>query len=289
MTTQSDLSVAWSQSHKLDTAKISFLDLPRELRDLIYAYTFHVPGAIFLDQSVDIVRSGPLRTSPVTLDVRSKAMNVRYRNHGPAETQSLSQAGVTTALLRSCRQVHSEACPVFYSDNIFRIVLLPEGAHNLALPYRLLVRRVVIHDTFVASNTGHRVFGSPHLHAASYVWKLWFWPRVSVQSGKMLDQFPNMESFTVPVKVAERDADWVPVYFKLGGKTAEERVERAAQWMLERSPLGDERLRDCLHLELEAPPGKIWKEEYAGSRFAPDEEEWDYKEFEDAFELMKTL
>jgi hypothetical protein len=269
MTAQPDLSVAWSQSHKLDTAKISFLDLPRELRDLIYAHIFHVPGAIFI-----------YKEEVLTHSVTFKAKNVRYRNHGPAETQSLFQTGLYTALLRSCRQLHAEACPVFYSDNIFRIMQLAEVTYNLALPYRLLVRRVVVADIYHG--------GMPDLDHVDH-WTCRLWPIVLVQSGKLLDRFPNIESLAVPIKVGRRETDWMPACFKLGGETAEARVELAARWMLGRSPLRDERLRDCLHLELEAPRGKIWREEYAGSKFAPDEDEWDYKEFEDAFELMKVL
>lgn len=82
---------------------------------------------------------------------------------------------------------------------------------------------------------------------------------------------------------------WRPAFFQLGGKTAERRIELAAEWMLERSPLKNERLHDCLHLEIEALPGTISREEYAGSRFAPDEEDWDCAEFENAFELMKAM
>jgi hypothetical protein len=279
MTAQPDLSVARSQSHKLDTAKTSFLDLPRELRDLIYAHIFHVPGAIFLYKEGVLTYSATFRA----IDVRFKAKNVRYRNHGPTETQCLSQTGVSTALLRSCRQLHAEACPVFYSDNVFRIVQLAEGTFNLALPYRLLVRRVVVDDLYYKI---HR--GTPDLDHVHH-WQFKLWPIILLQSGKMLDRFPNIENLAVPIKVGRRETDWMPACFKLGGEMAEARVELAARWMLKMSPLRDERLRDCLHLELEAPPGKIWREEYAGSRFAPDEEEWDYKEFEDAFELMKVL
>lgn len=105
----------------------------------------------------------------------------------------------------------------------------------------------------------------------------------------MLAQFPNVESLTVPMKPGVESTAWRPVFFAVGGKTAERRIELAAEWMLERCPLEDERLRDCLHLELVPPLGSISKEEYAGSRFAPDEEDWDYTEFENAFELMKAL
>ena len=267
MTAQPDLSVAWSQSHKLDTAKISFLDLPRELRELIHGHIFHVPGAI------SIYKEELFSTT-------FKAKNVRYRNHGPAATQSLFQTSLYTALLRSCRQVHAEACPVFYSDNIFRINQLSEGTYNLALPYRLLVRRVVVANF-------HQV-GMPDLDHIDY-WTYGLWPSVLAQSGKLLDQFPNIKSLTVPIKVGRLETDWMSACLRLGGETAEARVELAARWMLRRIPLRDERLRDCLHLELEAPQEKIWTKEHAGYRFAPDEDDWDYKEFEDAFELMKAL
>ena len=241
MATQPDLSVTWSQSYKHDTAKHSFLDLPRELRDLIYAHIFHVPGAIYLYSRKVLTRSA----TTWAIEVIGEAVNVRYRNRGPPakRAQSMSKTAVSTALLRSCRQVHAEACPVFYSDNVFRVPLLTEkDTYSIALPYRLLVRRVVIHDLYHG--------GTPDLGEVREVrgekigWEFELWPIILVESGKLLDRFPEMESLVVPIKADRTETGWVPTCFKLGGETAEARVELAAKWMLERSPLRNEKLRD---------------------------------------------
>ncbi|KAF2997170.1 hypothetical protein E8E13_005875 [Curvularia kusanoi] len=271
MTAQPDLSTAWSKSHKHDTSKLSFLDLPRELRDLVYAHALHVTGAVFV-----------YTHNPYQPNCSLRAKCVRYKNRGPAEPQPLSSI-VSTGLLQTCKQLHAEACPVFYSDNVFLIWL--SRWSTLALGYRQLIRHVIIN-----SDSADRIFGRKlDLDAVSHGWKFRFWPRILDSSEKMLEQFPNVESLYVPLKSGAESSAWRPAFFALGGKTAERRVELAAEWMLGRSPLTDERVRDCLHLELEALPGSISREEYAGSRFAPDDEEWDYAEFEHAFELMKAM
>lgn len=271
MATEAELTTAWSQSRKEDTSRISFLDLPRELRDLIYIHTFHVPGAIFI-----------YTQNPYQPQCMLRAKIVRYKGRGSAEPQKVSKM-VSAGLLQSCRQLHAEAAPVFYGDNFFRIWFL--GKMDLAPAYRLLVRHVAF-----TTEAAHRIFGSQDLDAVSHGWKHRFWPRVLDSSERLLEQFPNVESLSVPMKSGfESMPAWRPAFFALGGKTAERRVELAAEWMLERSPWSNEMVRDCLHLELEEPPGSISREEYAGSRFAPDEEEWDHTEFAHAFELMKVL
>ncbi|KAF2633076.1 hypothetical protein BU25DRAFT_329375 [Macroventuria anomochaeta] len=264
------LSTAWSKSYKEDAHRFSFLDLPRELRDLIYSYTFHVAGAIFV-----------YTKDPYQPERKLRSKIVRHKNAGVVEPQSVYK-WISTGLLQTCRQLHAEAAPVLYGDNTFRIWFLNKT--NLALAYCQLVR----HVTFTTEAT-HRIFGPRDLDAVSHGWKHRFWPSILDSGGKMLAQFPNVESLTVPMIPGVESSAWRPAFFAVGGKTAERRIELAAEWMLERSPLTDERLRDCLHLELVPPPGIISREEYAGSRFAPDEEEWDYTEFENAFELMKAL
>ncbi|KAJ4400875.1 hypothetical protein N0V91_008384 [Didymella pomorum] len=181
----SEPSTKWQQSYKDDPCRISLLDLPRELRDIIYAYTFHVTEA------------------------------------------------------------------------------------------------------------SYRIFNTRDLDATSHGWRNRFWPAILDSAGKMLTQFPNVESITMPMKPFpephSQPSLWRPAFFDLGGRTADRRIELAAEWMLDRTNFPDERLRDCLHLELEPSPNNISREEYFGSRFAPDEEEWDYAEFGHAFELMKAL
>ncbi|KAF1933267.1 uncharacterized protein M421DRAFT_51966 [Didymella exigua CBS 183.55] len=266
----SEISTAWSQSSEKDPCRISFLDLPRELRDFIYAYAFHVTGAIF------IYTKNPYQPEP---KLRSKI--VRYRGSGAAEPMSVHKQ-VSIGLLQSCRQLHAESAPVLYGDNTFRIWFL--GKTNLTLAYCQLVRHVTL-----TTEAAYRIFNSRDLDSTSHGWRNRFWPAILDSGRKMLARFPNVESITVPMKSGTESSTWRPAFFALGGRTADRRIELAAEWMLERTKFPDERLRDCLHLELEPSPGSISKEEYAGSRFAPDEEEWDYTEFGNAFELMKAL
>lgn len=264
-----ELSTTWTQSYKQDELRLSFLDLPRELRDLIYSYALHASGAIF------VYTRNPYRPVP-----RLTAKIVRYKKAGAVEPQRLSKQ-ISTGLLLTCRQLHAECAPVLYGDNIFRILFL--GDTTLALPYRQLVR----HVTFT-TEAAHRIFGLD-LDYVSHGWRRRFWPNILDSGQKMLAQFPNVQSLTVPMKPGVESTSWRPAFFAVGGKTADRRIELAAEWMLQRCPIDDDRLRDSLHLELVPPPGSISKEEYAGSRFAPDDEEWDYTEFENAFELMKAL
>ena len=271
MTSSPVLSTAWAQSYKKDAHRLSFLDLPRELRDHIYSYTFHVSGAIL------IYTHNPYQPEPTL-----RAKIVRNKNSGAVEPQSLSEH-TSMGLLQTCRQMHAESSPVLYGDNVFRIWLLSNT--NLALAYRQLVRHITI-----TTEAAHRIFGAKlDLDSVSYGWKRRFWPSILENGKKIIMQFPNVENLTVSMKPGVESTAWRPAFFAVGGKTAERRIELAAEWMLERCPLEDERLHECLHLELVPPPGSISKEEYAGSRFAPDDEEWDYTELENAFELMKAL
>jgi hypothetical protein len=263
------LSTAWSKSHKEDAHAFSFLDLPRELRDLIYSYTFHVSGAIFI-----------YTKDPYQPERKIRSKIVRYKNIGAPEPQSVYKH-VSTGLLQTCRQLHAETAPVLYGDNIFRIWII--NRMNLAPEYRQLVRRIVL-----TAEASHRIFGPRDLDAVNHGWKHRFWPSILDGGEKTLALFPNVENITVSMNIGEAPG-WKPLFFAMGGETAERRIELAAEWMLKKSPLADERLRDCLHLELVPPLGSISREEYAGSRFAPDEDDWDYTEFENAFELMKTL
>ena len=231
MTSSPVLSTAWAQSYKEDAHRLSFLDLPRELRDHIYSYTFHVSGAI-------LVYTQNLYQPERTL----RAKIVRNKNSGAVEPQSLSKH-------------------------------ISMGLH-----------------VTITTEAAHRIFGAKlDLDSVSYGWKRRFWPSILESGKKIIVQFPNVENLTVSMKSGVESTAWRPAFFAVGGKTAERRIELAAEWMLERCPLEDERLHECLHLELVPPPGSISKEEYAGSRFAPDDEEWDYTEFENAFELMKAL
>jgi hypothetical protein len=265
---QPAVSTDWAQSYKEHEHKVGFLDLPRELRDHIYRYTFCVPGAIF-------IYSLPYHAQPTPI-----AKLVRYQNHGPSEPQALGNV-LAMGLLRTCRQLHSEGSTVLYGANTFRVWFLRET--NLAPAYR----RLVHHMTFT-TEADYRIF-SAELDSVSYWWKRRFWPTIIDNATKLLARFPHIKSITVPVKPLVTQSSWKPAFFAVENKTAEQRVALAAAWMAARCPFGSERLRECLRLEVVPPAGVIYKQEFEGSRFAPDEdeEEWDYTEFADAFEMMK--
>ncbi|CAO2655267.1 Nn.00g103310.m01.CDS01 [Neocucurbitaria sp. VM-36] len=260
----------WLQSYKESPQKVGFLDLPRELRDYVYGFAFRVHGAIL------IYSPNPYAVPPIT-----KAMLVRHKGEGPVEPQPLGDL-IPMALLRTCRQLHAECSAVLYGANAFRIWFLSDT--ELKPTYRELVRHIIF-----TAEVDHRIFSSD-LDEVSYWWKRRFWPTL-VQNGiSMLDRFSSLETLTFPMKSPRHGESWRPAFFAVENKTREQRVALAANWMKPRCPLENERLRECLQIEL-VPPSGLSKDDYAGSRFAPDEdeEEWDCMEFMDAFELMKSL
>jgi hypothetical protein len=117
---------------------VGFLDLPRELRDLIYHYALCVPGAIF-------VYSLPYHAHPI-----HTAKLVRHQNTGPTEPQALGNL-ITITMMRTCQQLHSEGSTVLYSQNVFRIWFLSKI--TLAPIYRQLVH----HVTFT-TEADYRIF-----------------------------------------------------------------------------------------------------------------------------------
>lgn len=255
---------------------MGFLDLPRELRDYVYGFAFRVHGAIF------IYSPNPYAIRPV-----AKAMIVRHEGRGPFEPQPLGNI-IPMKLMQTCRQLHAECSAVLYGENVFRIWFLSDT--ELTLAYRQLVRNVIL-----TAEVDHRVFGTA-LEEVSYGWKRRFWPTIISNGINMLERFPGLETLTFPLKPPRHGEIWRPAFFAVENKTRAQRVALAANWMKPRCPLENERLRACLQLELVPPSGssKVAKDDYKGSRFAPEEDEdeeqeWDCTEFRDAFELMKTL
>jgi hypothetical protein len=107
----------------------------------------------------------------------------------------------------------------------------------------------------------------------------------------MLERFPNLESLTFPLRPPRHGTIWRPASLTVENTTREQRVALAASWMKLRCPWENEKLRECLYLEVVPPPGLL-KEEYKGSRFVPEDDEdrvWGCAEFADAFELMKNM
>lgn len=250
---------------------MGFLDLPRELRDQIYQYAFRARGAIFM------YSPNPYVDQPL-----AKAMIVRYKDEGPIEPCAIA-AMIPMALLKTCRQVHAEGSAVLYGDNIFRIWFLSDN--ELGLPYRLQVRHVIF-----TAEIDHRIFGHD-LEEVGYWWKRRFWPSVTKNGQNMLDRFPQLATLTLPLKPPRHGEVWRPAFMNARHKTRDQRIALAASWMKLRCPWEHEALRRCLRLDIESlPPSKLSKEEYEGSRFAPDEDDdtsWDSSEFTEAFQLMK--
>ncbi|KAF2733556.1 hypothetical protein EJ04DRAFT_605281 [Polyplosphaeria fusca] len=266
MASNQPFKVEWSQSYKSTPSAIGFLDLPRELRQIVYDYAFRVSGAIFF---FDSERSYFRRV------IQAKV--VRLLDEGPAEPQSMSSA-VTMALLRSCRQVHAECCEVLFGSNVFQTY---ESALELAPAYSTFLRHII----YIAG-TDQRIY-MRSMDTFMYIWRSKFWPHVTERSAVFLQRYQNLESLTIPIKSDLYGKTWRPPIMSSDNKTREQRVRIAAGWLKSLCVFQNDRLRKCLHLEI-LPYSK---KEYEYSKFAPevDEMEWDCREFGEAFELMKTL
>ncbi|KAF2188918.1 hypothetical protein K469DRAFT_702609 [Zopfia rhizophila CBS 207.26] len=265
MAFKASAEVQWIPSHKAVSDHISFLDMPRELRDRVYEYAYRVEGAIF-------VYSKPSQFYPII-----GAKIVREKDEGPLEPLPL-ESTIPIALMRTCRQIHAESSSVLYGSNIFRLYMNDIGFAPAYLP---LVR----HITFT-TDVDYRVY-SDDLDTVSYWWRRRFWPDVLSKSAVLLQRFPGLETLNFPIKSNRHGQTWRPTFLAQEGKTREQRIYIGATWLKPRCPLQSDRLRMCLRLEI-MPSGGLVQDDYKGSRFAP-EDEWDYSEFAEAFEKMKNL
>lgn len=252
------------QSHKISPERRGFLDLPRELRDLVYEHVFVVSGAIFVYSRDSFI-----------VPHNARASVVRNGDEGPLEPRRVPEI-IPIAFMRVCRQVHAECIGFLYSLNIFRLYT---SNADFAPRYRSLVRQVV----FTTDAINQKVF-SQDLSVMEYCWRRYFWPEVIVKSIKVLQTFSNLDTLIFPIQSS--GASWKPAFISSLQKSRVERVALAAGWLQSRCPIADERLRDCLQLEVIRKPS-IAKELYEGSRFF-FEEEWDPTEFAEAFNLMKV-
>ncbi|KAF2252152.1 hypothetical protein BU26DRAFT_561919 [Trematosphaeria pertusa] len=257
------------QIRKDSLCRAGFLDLPRELRDLIYEFALRVAGAIFIF-SQDSYGYRPIL----------KARVVKYKNDGPPEPQHIDEA-IPVGLLRTCRQIHSESTEVLYSCNIFRLYM---SNADFAPSYCSFVR----HITFTME-AGRGIY-SDDRETMGYWWRRVFWPNILERSANLLRRFPNLETLTFPIKSNQVGHTWRPAFTVVEQKTREQRIDLAARWLKVNCPLAGTRLRDCLRLEI-MPSAGFSKDEYKGSWFFPedDEDEWDYTEFAEAFDMMKRL
>jgi hypothetical protein len=246
---------------------VGFLDLPRELRDIIYEFAFRIKGAVL------VYSRDPFAVRPVT-----RALNIRHGGEGPIEPQPLRNDQIPVALIRTCRQLRAESSPVFFGTNVLSFWAL--GNIDVGLANRCLVRHVV-------TEASPRGIFDKSLDHVSYCWKRRFWPEILRSSEDILEQFPNLDTLTYSLK-PPRGVIWRPALFDVANKTREQRVDLVASWMGQMCVWEYERLRRILHLEMVPSPG-LSRDEYVGSRFVPeDEDTWDCTEFSDAFDRMKS-
>ncbi|KAJ4290608.1 hypothetical protein N0V90_010826 [Kalmusia sp. IMI 367209] len=259
--------IEWVQSSKHAPHKPSFLDLPRELRNIVYEFGFRVSGAVF------IYCSDAYAWRPIL-----KGKIVKYKNEGPSEPQRVDGA-IPTGLLRTCRQMHAEVAEVLYGQNVFRLYM---STADFAPSYCHLVR----HITFTME-AGRGIYNED-LEVMSYWWRRVFWPNIVDKSTNLLSRYPNLETLTFPIKSDQLGVTWRPAFLAVEQKTKKHRIALAARWLGINCPMRDEQLRQVLHLEI-MPSTGLLKEDFEGSRFSmEDDAEWDGSELAEAFQEMKS-
>ncbi len=259
--------MVWVPSCKEDESKVGFLDLPRELRDLVYEFALRIKGAVL------VYSSDPYAVRPV-----ARALNIRHGGEGPFEPQPLRNSQIPVALMRTCRQLRAESCPVFFGTNVLSFWAL--GNIDVGLANRCLVRHIV-------TEASPRGIFDRSLDHVNYCWKRRFWPEILRNSNAIMQEFPNLHTLTYSLKPLRGDV-WRPAFFALANKTREQRVDLVAGWMGQLCSWEDERLRAILHLEM-VPSPVLSRDEYDRSRFIPEEDHvWDCTEFAEAFERMKS-
>ncbi|KAF1971084.1 hypothetical protein BU23DRAFT_200048 [Bimuria novae-zelandiae CBS 107.79] len=264
------LGIEWVQSHKDVATALSFLDLPKELRDTVYQYAFQVPGALFI-----------YCTDPYSWRPTLKGKIVKYKNKGPMEPQHVSGV-IPIGLLRTCRQIHSEAAEVLYGRNVFQLYMTNL---NYSETYRYLVRQVSF------TMDANRDIFHHDLEVMGYWWRRRYWPSILDKSTSLLVRFPNLDTLTFPIKSDHvvRGVTWRPAFLAAHQKSKEHRIALAARWLAINCPIEDNRLRQILHLEI-VPSTSLLKEDFEGSKFTMEEDaEWDGSELAEAFDEMKKF
>lgn len=270
-----NLSIEWHQSYKADPHRTGFLDLPLEIRDYIYSFALRVEGAIFMYSPNLYSNRRPIY----------KARIVRHGNAGPIEPQRLGRC-IALSMLQTCKQLHAECSLVFYGENIYR--LGPLNDIDTSVVYRQLVRHVV----YIA-DADLRIYQT-NLDEVNYGWTRRLWPSIISGGTATLERYPNLETMTItltsPRYVHHRP--WRPAFFAVYNKTRAQRIAYAVRWLKPRCPLQNERLRDCLRVEMHTPPWEaLSKEDFKNSWFADavEEDDWDFAEFAEAFRVVKSL
>jgi len=254
----------WAQSHKNATHRPSFLDLPRELRNIIYRFAFNVSGAIFI-YSADVNAWRPVLKGRV----------FKYKNQGPPEPHRVSKT-VPIGLLKTCRQIHAESTEVLYGQNVFSLYV---SAADFVPSYRHLVKHVSF-----TTEAGRGIY-SADLEVMSYWWRRVFWPNILDMSTHIMLRYNNLQTLTFLIKSDQPGVTWRPAF--LAAK--KHRIALAARWLGINCPMRDERLRQVLHLEI--MPSAGFSKDLTSSKLTPDdgEDEWDGSELAQAFEEMKCF
>ncbi|KAF1959769.1 hypothetical protein CC80DRAFT_590954 [Byssothecium circinans] len=169
-----DVSVEWQQSFK-QTSAISFLDLPKEIRDMIYGLICaELPhhGRYWPPTDLD-----PATRKPVP---RAEGGLVENSNLDP-ESYTRDASGraapfKTLEIMRTCRQIHSEFAEILYSEPLeMTFSNAGENLTPLSPTYAPLVRFILI------------IMGSRFTAPSQY-----FIP-VLQMSNCVADMFPNLK------------------------------------------------------------------------------------------------
>ncbi|KAF2746035.1 hypothetical protein M011DRAFT_478427 [Sporormia fimetaria CBS 119925] len=256
--------VEWASSQKADPSKASFLDLPRELRDMIYELALVVPGAIFFYACESYPRAHI-----------HKAVIVRHKDLGPSSPLPVHQA-LQSKLLRVSRQLHAEATPMLYSRNLFRLF---SSNVNFAPRYRGYVHNIL----FPLDSVSNKLF-SRDVTVVAYWWRQCFWPEVLFQARMLLKIYPNLRSLTFSIKEYGNMVTWRPAFVPWGlrgGEVRERReirVKAARAWLRDKCPM-DDGVKRVLRME-------IMGGERNGN--GGEESEFDVVEFAEAFDGLRA-
>lgn len=261
--------IAWAQSSRNVANNVSFLNLPRELRDEVYGYAFRIPGAFFI-----------YCTDPYSWNPKLKGKIVKYKDEGPLEPRGVNGL-IPIGLLSTCRQIHSESAEVLYGQNVFRFFM---SNIKFASTYCHLVRHIVF------TMEPNKDIYHTDLEVVSYWWRRRFWPSILENGASILLRYPDLETLTFPIKSDQvlRGVTWRPAFLAAHQKTKEQRIALAARWLAINCPMKDVKLRQSLHLEI-VPSTSLLKENFEGSRFTMEEDaDWDGSELAEAFQEMKN-
>jgi hypothetical protein len=232
----------------------SFLDLPRELRDMIYVYV-----------------CDDMRHEGYGWRKTGEHSNDESIAEGRRKTVGLQNC----AIMRTCRQVHWEFAKVFYAQPLqltgiswmTRSHLVVAGSHiiPLSVTYAHLVRKLaVIHSTDLHDFHGLNFVYKP-LSSATIQWR-----DIITAATQLVKLFPAIKTLRVLYEIKEvhfPDQTWESMIGKCGA-TREEQVETAERFINAVRLSDSRKMKIPLQLELlhidngtlvETPWGKALK------------------------------